>query len=273
MQDRSSRSEPPGQLVRALIVEDEPLGYRRLLEVLGDHDDVEVVGWASCAETAIEAVRRLSPNLIFLDIEMPGSSGLEVVRSLGSGEMPMIVFVTAHAEHAVEAFEIDAVDYLLKPYSNERVEESLDRVRRALASGSARPDDDSSGNRTRERDREPPGRGSTTGRFLSRVAVSSRGKMKVVPVSAIDRIEAEGVYASLHVGADTFLVRESLTALEEKLDPEDFCRIHRSAIVALDRVESYNRGGGTYFVQLTSGARLSVGRSYRKELERRLGCF
>jgi two-component system, LytTR family, response regulator len=260
------------RILRALIVEDEPLGYQRLLNLLGDQKDVQVVGWARDAESAIEAIRSRNPDVIFLDVELVGSSGVDVIRSSGIEDPPLVVFVTAHDRYAVEAFELAAVDYLLKPYTDERVEEALQRVRRAAASAilplrSAKPQPVA----------ESSTRTSSTGRpidpYLSRISVESRGKLRVIPVSSIFRIHADGVYAELHTEAERFLVRDSLTALETKLDPDRFCRIHRSEIVSLEHVESYSRSGGRYSVQLRNGKGLSVGRSYRKELERRLGCL
>jgi|SRR5690606_25541109 len=246
-----------GTTLRALIVEDEPLGYQRLLNLLGRQRDVQVVGWARDAETAIEAIHSHDPDVVFLDVELIGSSGVDVIRSAGVEDPPLVVFVTAHDQYAVEAFELAAVDYLLKPYTDERVEEALQRVRRASAASAPRP---------------APARRPSEG-YLSRISVESRGKLRVIPVSSIYRIHADGVYAELHTENERFLVRDSLTALEAKLDPDEFCRIHRSEIVSLEHVESYTRTGGRYSVQLRNGKALSVGRSYRKELERRLGCL
>jgi two-component system LytT family response regulator len=262
----------PDAPLRALIVEDEPLGYRRLVDVLTQHPDVEVVGWARTTKAARAAIQKHRPNVLFLDIHMPGISGLDLARSLATQEHPpMIVFVTAHDRYAVSAFELDAVDYLLKPYVNERVEEALDRLRSALATR-ALMNLTSRLNRARPAI-SPPRSESDRARspYLSRIAVESRGRLRVIPVEQIDRIRASGVYAELHTTEGRFLLRESLTGLDLKLDPQRFCRIHRSEIVALDSIESYSRGGGQYAVHLKSGLTLPVGRSYRKELERRLG--
>jgi two-component system, LytTR family, response regulator len=274
MRDPLRRTSEAGTPLRALIVEDEPLGYRRLLNLLGRETDIQVVGWARDADAALEAIRTHSPDVVFLDVELVGSSGLDVIRSTEAEDLPLFVFVTAHDQYAVEAFDLEAVDYLLKPYTDERVEDALQRVRRAAAAGaveirkagSETSPQEGSASATRAGGRVPDP-------YLVRISVESRGKLRVVPVSSIDRIHAEGVYAELHAQGERFLVRESLTALETKLDPDRFCRIHRSDIVALEHVDSYSRAGGRYSVQLKSGKSLSVGRSYRKELERRLGCL
>lgn len=263
---------PDSRIFRALIVEDEPLGCARLLELLGEHQDVEVVGVAENAEDAVEAIRSLEPDLVFLDIQMPRGSGLDVVRAIGPDKMPVTIFVTAYDDYAVEAFRFAAVDYLLKPYSDERFEEAFQRGRRKAkledleklrekllvllneeAAAEARP---TAGRRQR---------------YLERLTVHGRGRMTVVPVEEVDYISANGVYAEVHAGDQCHLLREPLQSLEEQLDPRKFFRIHRSALVRLDRIEILHRGsGGDYRVQLTNGVKLRVGRSRMAELEERL---
>lgn len=264
---------PDRSPLRVLIVDDEPLGCARVADLLSEQPKVEVVGMAEDGGKAVDAIRSLRPDVVFLDIQMPRMTGLDVVREVGPAAMPATVFVTAYEQHAVEAFEFAAVDYLLKPYTDERFEEAFRRARRRvelegldtlreqlllLLQGSegsaARPDS------------------RATPRYLDRIAVHLRGRMRVVPVREIDYITASGAYAELHVGADRYLIRESLQSLEEQLDPDQFFRIHRSEIVRLDEVEMLLRGsGGDYEVQLKSGVTLRVGRSRREELEQRLG--
>lgn len=252
--------------MRALIVEDEPLGYRRLRKLLEADGRVSVVGWSRDAPSAIEAVATLQPDVVFLDVELAGSSGLEVARAASDRE-PLFVFATAHSEYAVDAFEVAAVDYLLKPYSASRVEETITRlgasVRRPMA---RRP------NRKPTEARSRPDGEIPRAQYAQRISVPWRGSLRVVPVSDIDWIEADRVYCRIHVDDEVLLLRESLSGLEERLDPARFCRVHRSSIVALDRAASYSRKGGAYSVQLSNGQRVRVGRSYRKDLERRLGC-
>lgn len=262
--------------LRVVIVDDEPLGRERIDDLLNDESGVDVVARPEDGETAVEAIRELEPDLVFLDIEMPRMSGIEVVREVGPEAMPCTVFVTAYDQYALQAFDLAAVDYLVKPFSDERFQEAFRRARRkveledlsslrerlrAVLAGGALPGE-GSGESTSPSDSP----------YLKRIAVQKRGRMRVVPVSDIDYISASGVYAELHVGSETHLVRTSLRALEEQLDPEEFFRIHRSEIVRLDRVELLLReSGGSYQVQLESGEKLPVGRSRREELESRLG--
>ncbi len=259
--------------LRVLVVDDEPLGRRRLLDLLEAEPDVEVLGTAADGRAAVEAIRTAHPDLVFLDVQMPKMSGLDVVREVGAAAMPVTVFVTAHDQYALNAFDSAAVDYLLKPFRDERFEEAMRRARRLLdlvgrerlheqllallhagdAAATAAP-----------AEAAPP--------HLERIAVPMRGKMRVVPVAKIDYITANGTYVTLHVGSDRHVVRDSLENLEEKLDPARFLRIHRSTIVRLELVEALLRGEGSeYEVQLRSGVRLRVGRSRREALEQRLG--
>ncbi|MGH7617006.1 MAG: LytR/AlgR family response regulator transcription factor [Gemmatimonadaceae bacterium] len=239
--------------------------------------DVEVVGMIADGTSAVDAIRSLRPDVVFLDYQMPGRTGFEVVRDVGPAKMPVTIFVTAHDDHAVDAFQLAALDYLVKPFDDERFEDALSRARRMVrlneveelreqllaalqSSGSARGVADRSSSKP-----------SAT-KYLERVAVESKGKIRVVPVAEIDYILASGVYAELHVGDRRYIVRESLQALEERLDPDLFLRVHRSAIVRLELVDVFLRSaGGDYEVQLKNGVRLRVSRSRREELERRLG--
>jgi two-component system LytT family response regulator len=261
-------------VLRVLVVDDEPLGRQRLLDLLADESDVEVVGTAADGAAAVEAIRASRPDLVFLDVQMPRMSGLDVVQAIGPAEMPATVFVTAYDQYALNAFDAAAVDYLVKPFKDDRFEEAVRRARRRIESES------------RERLHEqllallhggalPPAAPTASEappRYLERIAVQMRGKMRVVPVAQIEYVTADGPYAELHVGAHRYVIRESMQNLEEKLDPERFLRIHRSAIVRLDLVDALLRSEGSeYQVQLKGGVRLRVGRSRREALERRLG--
>jgi len=264
-------------VLRILVVDDEPLGRQRLLDLLADEADVEVAGTAADGAAAVEAIRTLRPDLVFLDVQMPRMSGLDVVQAIGPAEMPATVFVTAYDQYALHAFDAAAVDYLVKPFKDDRFAEALRRARRRIES------------ETRERLHEqllallhggaPPAAAPTASeaseappRYLERIAVQMRGKMRVVPVAKLEYVTADGPYAELHVGAHRYVIRESMQHLEEKLDPERFLRIHRSAIVRLDLVDALLRSEGSeYQVQLKGGVRLRVGRSRREALERRLG--
>jgi two-component system LytT family response regulator len=229
--------------IRALIVDDEFLARQRIEDLLRKENDIEVVGMATTGTEAVEKIRELHPDLVFLDVQMPGMSGTEVAAALGD-ELPATIFVTAFDRHAVKAFELEALDYLVKPFDDERFEQALSRARKRMPSAG----------------------------YLQRIAVDIRGQTRLVPAEMIDYISASGPYAELHVGDRSFAVRERMAALEERLDPEQFFRVHRSAIVRLDRVEALLRGsGGDYAVRLKNGVEVNLSRSRREALEAKLG--
>ena len=251
--------------IRVLIVDDEPLARQRIEHLLEEQEDVTVIGTADTGSSAIRAIRDMNPDVVFLDMQMPGGTGLDVAREVGPDFMPVTVFVTAYDEYAVKAFELSATDYLLKPFSDERFAEAFRRARaRAEMEGLGEPREASAA--------DAPALESAGSSYLRRIAVQGRGRMKVVPVDEILHIVASGVYAELHTAKETHLVRTPLSQLEEHLDPDQFFRVHRSAIVRLDEVsELIREGGGSCLVQLRSGVKLPVGRSRREELEVRLG--
>ena len=276
MTDRAVRD---ARVLRVLVVDDEPLGRQRLLDLLHDEADIEVVGTAADGVAAVEAIRSVRPDLVFLDVQMPRMSGLDVVQAIGPADMPATIFVTAYDQYALDAFDTAAVDYLVKPFKDDRFEEAVRRARRRVESDS------------RERLHEqliallqggpsavlapsplPDAPVRQGEKYLERIAVQMRGKMRVVPVAQIDYVTASGQYVELHVGAHRYIIRESLQHLEERLDPEHFIRVHRSAIVRLSLVDTLLRSEGSdYEIQLKGGVRLPVGRSRREALERRLG--
>ncbi|HEY7510311.1 MAG TPA: LytTR family DNA-binding domain-containing protein [Vicinamibacteria bacterium] len=266
--------------LRVLIADDEPLARLRIEDLLRDEPGIEVVATAEDGIEAIEAIERHRPDVAFLDIQMPGATGLDVVARTGPERMPATVFVTAYDEHAVKAFELAAVDYLVKPFDDERFARALARVkervrardveaatRRLLdALGPAATGGGSAGAAAPA----PPAASPASG-YAPRIPVESRGQTRFVPVDAIDYITASGPYAELHVGAATHLIRERMQELERRLDPRRFVRIHRSAIVRLDRVESLQqRPGGELALRLRDGQELTVSRSRRREVEARL---
>jgi two-component system LytT family response regulator len=273
-----------GRPLRVLVVDDEPLARLRLEDLLGREPDVEIVGTAADGATAIAEIRRLRPDLVFLDVQMPERTGLDVARELGA-EMPMTVFVTAYDQYALQAFDVAAVDYLVKPFDDERFEEAFRRARRRLSlEGMAQLRERLLGVLQGERPASPgapaPSAASIAPapaaperpRYLERIAVEVRGKVRPVPVAQIDFITASGPYAELHVGGHRYLIREAMQTLEEQLDPNRFMRVHRSVIVRLDVIETLHRGaGGDYSVQLKGGGTLRVSRSRREALERWLG--
>lgn len=260
---------PKNDEIRVLIVDDEPLARQRLEDLLAPYDEVTIAGRLDNGSDAVEAIRDADVDLVFLDVQMPGKTGLEVVGDVGAEHMPLTIFVTAYDRYALHAFDVAAVDYLLKPFDDERFEQAFERARNTLRLKEVdavkerllalfRGDDE-------EREKEQR-------TYLERVAVDMRGKVRVVPVEQIDYISASGPYAELHVDDNTFLIREQMQTLEERLDPADFFRIHRSTIVRLDLIESLHHApGGDYAITLKNGRRLKVSRGRRDELAQRLG--
>lgn len=234
--------------LRVLIADDEPLARDHIADRLAHEQNVEIIGRAEDGDEAVDAIVRLKPDVVFLDIQMPGRTGIEVVEALA--DVPAVIFTTAFDQYALKAFDLAAVDYLVKPFDDERFSEAFRRARKAVEARSL----------TSEK------------KWLRRIPVEIRGQMRVVPVDRIDYITASGPYAELHVGDRTFAVRERMQDLEEKLDPEQFMRVHRSAIVRLEQVDVMLRAaGGDYAVRLKDGTELSVSRAKREELEARLG--
>jgi two-component system, LytTR family, response regulator len=267
------------QPLRVLIVDDEPLGRRRVAGLLRKERGVEIVGMIGDGISAVEAIRSLAPDLVFLDVQMPGMTGLEVVRTIGPTEMPITVFVTAYDKHALAAFDLAAIDYLVKPFDDERFEEAFERARRiARLEETSRLRDKLLSVLQETAEQSPNLKTPTNGvgpsarpRYLERIPVESRGKIRFIPVSEIDYILASGPYAELVVGDRKHLIREAMQNLENQLDPTRFFRVHRSAIVQLDRVDALLKApGGDCDVQLRNGVKLGVARSRREELEKRL---
>ena len=249
--------------LRVLVADDEPPARQRLLDLLAREDGVEVVGQALNGTEAAEKIRALQPDLVFLDVQMPGQTGLDVVREIGPEAMPPVVFVTAYDRHAVEAFDLAALDYLLKPYTADRFRQSLVRVRASAA--------DRSGSALRDQLSVLLGEGTPTPDYAKRIAVETRGRVRYVPVDTVDYLTSDGAYIEVHAGDETFVVRDRMQNLEERLDPSVFARVHRSTIVRLDRVESLLVGrNGDYAVRLVDGTRLAVARGRRDDLAARL---
>ena len=235
--------------IRTIIVDDEPLARSNLSVLLRLDPEIEIVRECGSGVEALAEIRSAKPDLVFLDVQMPECDGFDVLELLGKDLPPAVVFVTAYDQYALRAFEAGALDYLLKPFDNARFERTLDRAKQRLAG----------------KDNDRP-------RKLERVAIKSTGQVSFVKISEIDWIEAADYYACLHVGPRSHLLRRSLSELEQELDPDVFCRIHRSAIVNLDRVRGLKLSeDGEYEVLLENGARLRLSRRYRKQLQSRLG--
>lgn len=246
--------------LRVAIVDDEPVARRAIRKLLESEDDLTIVGEATTAEEAVELIERENPDVVFLDVQMPGGTGLEAIARL-EDPLPLIIFVTAYDEYSLEAFEVDALDYLLKPFTPERVGMAVKRARtrtRETALADAQ-------RRRLELSPDP-------GVVPERIAVRGSGRVRFVDVEAIEWIEGAGAYARLHTKDRSYLLRESLTKLEGRLDPRRFLRIHRSAIVRIDRiVELRPRSHGDQVVLLTDGSELRVSRTRREEVLRKLG--
>jgi two-component system LytT family response regulator len=240
--------------LRALIVDDEALirlGIRRALEAL---PDVAVSGECASGLEAIAAIAEAPPDVVVLDVQMPGCSGLDVVRHIGPARMPAVIFLTAYDEYAVQAFEVNAVDYLLKPFEPERLAEAVDRVRVRLRSRQ--------GDALAERleavlsSRRPAP--------VDRLVVRDGERYELVPVDAVDWVEAANNHVQLHCGARRHLLAETLTSLERRLDQRRFLRVHRSRMVNASRVVAVHvLMGGAYELELRDGTRLTSGRQYR----------
>jgi two-component system, LytTR family, response regulator len=246
--------------LRTIIVDDEPLARDRIRSLLAQEADVEVVAECADGAEAISTIREQRPDLVFLDIQMPVVDGMGVVRSIGAREMPMTVFVTAFDRYALQAFEAHAVDYLLKPFDQRRFRETLERIRRLAAR-------DGAGVVERKLDQLLQALVPAAS-FLERFVVRTGARIVIVPAQEVDWIAAEGNYVRLHVAKRSYLVRDTMAGLEEKLDPTRFVRIHRSTIVkvaAIAELESVFQG--EYLVILRDGTRLTSSRAYRQRLE------
>lgn len=265
-----------GRPLRVLIVDDEALARQRLLDLLGHEASVEIAGVADNGNAAVEAIRTLAPDVVFLDIQMPGRTGLDVVREIGPAQMPVTIFCTAYDQYALHAFDVAAIDYLVKPFDDERFETAFARARRAIELAEI---GELSARLKALLDGRPaapvaasPGAAPPAAGWLERIAVETRGQVRVVPVGEIDAITASGPYVELHVGDKSWLVRERMQTLEDRLDPARFTRVHRSAIVRLDRIDALLReAGGDYTLRLKSGRQLPVSRSRVDALERWMG--
>jgi len=251
-------------MYQVLIVDDEPLARDRIRRLLSDQEDMTVVGECGDGVCAITSIKELDPDLVFLDVQMPEMDGMEVVRTVGTKDFPAVIFVTAHDSYALQAFEVHAVDYLLKPFDRLRFQEALQRVRRRLSENKQENFNDQL--KTFMQSLHP------SNHYQQRLAVKTDGRVFLLNVQDVDWLESAGNYICLHVGKQTHIIRETLTQLEDQLDPQKFARIHRSAIVNMERVQELRPYfHGDYKVFLQNGVELSLSRKYRDELYRRMG--
>src|SRR6476659_3467806 len=239
-------------LIRVLLVDDEPLARDMLREMLQGDPQVQIVGESCNGREALEAIRTESPDLIFLDVQMPEVGGFEVLASLQKEKIPYVIFVTAYDQYAVRAFEVQALDYLLKPFDQERFDVSWQRAKAQLL-----------------RDRN----GGMDQRILTLLQViKAAGRIYFLETNEIDWIEAEGNYVSVHSAKKTHLLRETISSLEAQLDPKKFVRIHRSSIVRLDFIQELQPWfHGEYRVILKDGTQLTLSRNHRDKLQEALG--
>jgi two-component system LytT family response regulator len=241
-------TRPRSAKIRTLVVDDEPLARSNLTVLLRLDPEIEIVAECGSGKKALAEIRGKKPDLVFLDVQMPECDGFDVVEQLGNDLPSAVVFVTAYDQYALKAFEAGALDYLLKPFDNERFLRALGRAKE----------------RIRQR-KETPGR-------AERFVIKGAGQVTFVKIAEIDWIEAADYYACLHVRTKTHLLRRSMSDLERELDEAVFCRIHRSTIVNLNRIRGLEvNAGGEYEVVLDTGARLALSRGYRKQVHARLG--
>ena len=250
--------------IRTLVVDDEPMARERVLSLLQQEDDVEVVGECADGTQALAAIQHQAPDLVFLDVQMPGVDGFGVIEAVGAEKMPSVIFVTAYDEYALRAFEVHALDYLLKPFSRDRFREMLKHARASLERRRA-------GDLGRRllalvNDIKPaPAR-------VDRLVVKSGGRVFFLRTDDLDWIEAAGNYVRLHLGEESHLFRETMTRMETRLDPRRFVRIHRSRIVNTERIKELQPWfNGEYVVILRNGTRLPLSRGYREKLQEHLG--
>jgi two-component system LytT family response regulator len=250
--------------VTALIVDDEPLARARVRELLDPAGDITVVGEAANGNEALMMIRDEDPDLVFLDIQMPGLDGFGLLRALAPEAIPTIIFVTAFDQYAMQAFDAHAVDYLLKPFDRDRFDTALTRAREIMRGREAGAINERL--ITLLEDLHPGTR------YLERILVKSGGQVTVVATADIDWIEAAGNYLRLHAGRQRHLLRETMAGLERQLDPAVFVRIHRSTIVRLDRITTFEPAlHGDYTVTLADGRSLTLTRTYRQKVEEALG--
>jgi len=247
--------------IRAIIADDEPLARRGIRQLLSPHKDIAIVAETRTGHDTVSALRELKPDLLFLDVQMPNLDGFDVVREVGPASMPVLVFITAHDEFAIKAFEAHALDYLLKPVEVERFSMALERVREQLRSSKAALLSRKLASILAAREAK---------RVRERIIVQTlRGKL-ILNADEVDWIEADDYYAAIHSGSARHLVRESLTSLEERLNPKKFLRTHRSAIVNVDRVCELRKEAGEIFLFLEGGIRIPISRRRRASIARRL---
>jgi two-component system LytT family response regulator len=250
--------------IRTMVIDDEPVARERIVGLLQQEQDIELVGECADGAQAVNAIQQQSPDLVFLDVQMPACDGFNVIQQVGPERMPAVVFVTAYDEYALRAFEVHAIDYLLKPFGRDRFQQTLKHAREHLERRRA----GDLGRRllalVQDLKPEPT--------KLDRLVVKSGGRVFFLRTDQIDWIEAAGNYVRLHLSEDSHLFRETMNNMEARLDARRFVRIHRSRIVNTDRIKELQPWfNGEYVVVLQNGTRLTLSRGYREKLQERLG--
>jgi two-component system, LytTR family, response regulator len=250
--------------IRVLLVDDEPLARAILREMLSDDPDVLIIDESYNGRHALEAVRRHAPDLVFLDVQMPEAGGFDLLEAIGHEPSPHVIFVTAYDQYAVRAFEVHALDYLLKPFDRERFDGCWQRAKAQIL----RDREQNTNNQILELLEDL----KTGHQYLERLVVKTGGRIYFVRTDEIDWIEAEGNYVSVHTGKKSHLLRETISNLAAQLDPKQFLRIHRSTIVRLDRIKELQPWfHGEYRVILHDATQLTLSRNYREHLQQALG--
>lgn len=243
--------------IKTLIVDDEPLARDRVKRFLRDEHDIRIVGECGNGTEAIEAITGQKPDLVFLDIQMPEKNGFEVVKALDPQSMPSIIFVTAYDQYALQAFDVHALDYLLKPFNRERLHRAVAHARDHIEHKSLGNLDERLASLIADIRCEK--------KYLERLVVKSVGRVFFLKTDEIDWIEAAGNYVKLHTGRESHMIRETMNGIEAKLNPDKFLRIHRSTVVHIDRIkELHPMFSGDYAVILRNGTELALSRNYRE---------
>ncbi len=250
--------------IRALVIDDEPLARDMIRELLEADPDAEVIGECANGHEAVAAIRQLSPDLIFLDIQMPELGGFEVLESFKTHDVPYIIFATAYDQYAVRAFEVHALDYLLKPFDQERFDTAWQRAKARIREERLNQREQHILALLEELKAGP--------QYLERLVVKTEGRVFFLDVDDIQCIEAEGNYIRVYNGQKAYLLRDTISGLESQLDPKEFLRIHRSAIVRIDKIKELQPWfHGEYHVILENGKQLTLSRNYRANLQEAVG--
>jgi two-component system LytT family response regulator len=249
--------------IRTLIVDDMLLARTRLRRHLSEDPDIDIIGECAGGQEAIDAIRQLAPDLLLLDVQMPEVDGFDVLAAVGAGTVPAVIFVTAYDQFALRAFEVHALDYILKPFEAERLRKTVNRAKQQLAGRTPGAADKVGGLLEEMR---------TQSKYPRRLAVRSDGRTVFLPVGDIDYVEAAGNYLRIQAGTESHMIRERLTQLEARLDPDLFARIHRSTIVNVDRIKEMSPlFNGDQVLILRNGKKLTLSRTFRDQLMSLLG--